>query len=842
MIYRSKGFFETLNQQQIEAVKSTEGKIRVLAGAGTGKTKVLTSRYAYLVSEVGINPSNLLCLTFTNKAANEMRSRINRILLGEYRIYEYISTIHSFCVKVLRRDISRLGWPDNFNIIDSEDSVAYAKEVMNLLGLDRSTLTAKQFLKGISSTKSSIAYVEKLLPNADNSIQDEFTEYIKLQIKNFSIDFHDIINIALYLLEKFDDVKHYWKDKFNYVMVDEVQDCNKTDWQIINLLCEKCGNLMIVGDPDQAIYEWRGANPSLFVNFNADQDVILNENYRSHSKILSVANSVISYNKNRIPKELFTQNISNEKVIYHHDKSEELEAEWVSKQILNIVDKQENYEDVAVLFRASYISRSFEQQFIKHNIPYTIWGGIRFYERKEIKDCIAYLKLIAYGDDLSFERVINTPSRKFGKVSMNKLKDISKKENLSLYVTLKTHLNNLFGAKKELVDFISLIDELSVLSKTQKVTDILNAVLKKTQLMREYKKDEDTDKLDNIKELLQSTSDYDKEWMDEGNLNNYLQDIVLYTNEDLKSTPRKVKLMTIHQSKGLEFPYVFVVGLSEGIFPNYRSIVERGNAGEEEERRLMYVAITRAEKNLILTDSEGFNNTIEQSKYPSRFIKEIKECDIHFDTEVDSELFYQTESCVKNLNTQIKIENYYKGLKEGDYVYSKFFGVCKITSNNVHQKSCSVIFANGDKRNLLYHAIDPVVNVSLPKLNDIIYIRNVYGIVTDIKDDIMNVYHPSLNCSRKYFAGEQSQIIINATIGGFYVTYKSEPIMTFVLDLINKSDDGALLFIGHEYKDNIQIYLSIEQFVFYKLYSKDKYEQDLLLREECFKTMHLGRK
>ncbi len=842
ILSRNKGFFETLNQQQAKAVGSTEGKVRVIAGAGTGKTKVLTSRYAYLVSEIGINPSNVLCLTFTNKAANEMRFRINRILHGQYRVFENICTIHSFCVKVLRRDIFRLGWPDNFNILDTEDSVTYAKDVMKLLGLDRSALTVKQFLKEISLAKSSTYYVEHFLPNADNSGQDKFTEYIKIQLKNFSIDFTDIIYMALYLLEKHDDVRQYWQEKFNYIMVDEVQDCNKTDWQIIKFLCEKCGNLMVVGDPDQAIYEWRGADPSLFVNFKADTDIILNENYRSNSKILSVANSVISNNKNRVHKDLFTQNKSDERIVYHHDKSEELEAEWVAKQILNIVDKQKNYEDVAVMFRASYISRSFEQQFVKHGIPYVIWGGIRFYERKEIKDCIAYLKLVAFGDDLSFERVINTPSRKFGKASMNKLKEMSKQENLSLYATLKKHIDNLFGAKKELVNFITLIDELSVMSKTQRVTDILDVVLKKTNLMSEYKKDEDTDKLDNIKELLHSTNEYDNEWMGERNLNNYLQDIALYIDEDSRTVTGKVKLMTIHQSKGLEFPYVFVVGLSEGILPNYRSIVERENAGEEEERRLMYVAITRAEKNLILTDSEGFNSSINQNKYPSRFIKEIQESDIHFDTEVDSQLFSLTESSVRNLNRQIQISRYYERLKEGDYVYSMFFGACKVISNDVLQKSCSVMLANGEKRNLLYHAIDPLTNVSIHKINDIIYIRNAYGIVTDIKDDMMTVYHPTLNGTRQYFLCEQSKNIVNATIGGFYVSYKSEPMMTFILEQITKRDDGSMAFYGHRYKDDTKIDLTIEQMVFYKLYSLEKYEQDILLREESFKTMHIGRK
>ena len=675
--------FENLNDKQLEAVKATEGKVRVVAGAGSGKTRVLAHRYAYLVNEMGIDPGNILCMTFTNKAAREMKNRIAK-LVHRAHVNDFVCTIHGFCVKFLRREIHRIGYPKNFMVMDDEDSKVLAKQVMEEMHLDATNTTIKDFLRGVAQYKATIPhiYIPKIiLPSAHLEAKDvdEVVRYIQLQLKNFVLDFNDIIYFTLFIMENFQDALKYWQELLNYIQVDEVQDCNGSDWAIINHISEGYGNLFIVGDPDQAIYEWRGSVPDAFIQFPADTDIVLNQNYRSTPNILDVANSIISHNENRIPKDLFTEIPADRIVIHHHAKSEADECKWISDQIMEMAQNGAPFSNFAILYRASYLSRNIEQALMSKQIKYVVWGGIRFFERKEIKDCLAYLRLIANkNDDLSFIRIINVPQRKFGKVSQERLKAIADKEGLSLYEALLKHKDEeYFATKPEVIQFLQLIDDCKGFSSFTSIGDLLDYVLNESGLEKMYRDLGEDERLENIEELKQSIRDYETTNMESEIilLDNYLQDVALYTNADYKEDGETVKLMTIHQAKGLEFPYVFISGLSEGIFPNHRSIRERNKRAEEEERRLMYVAVTRAEKALFLTESEGYDHAARTEKFPSRYLLEIKDDLLQVDGDIDAELLKNLLANTKKIMEGMSMDISPIEFEVGNTVKNKFFGV-----------------------------------------------------------------------------------------------------------------------------------------------------------------------
>lgn len=410
-----------LNERQQEAVKATEGTVRIIAGAGSGKTRVLAYRYAFLVDVLGIDPGNILCLTFTNKAAQEMRNRINGLIGGEHAS-DFICTIHSFCVKFLREEIFRLGYPKTFQILDEADMKAMAKEAHEEHGVDRKESTVERFLKCFYKIKaqSGTSYIEGfLLPeapltlnadteryiqnNCEEKTQQLFVSTLLRQRKYLSLDFEDLIYFTLYILQTFPDVKAKWQRKMNYVMVDEVQDCNSCDWEIYETLSGMHHNLFLVGDPDQTIYEWRGAYLEKFVGWAPQTDVIMAQNYRSTSTILDAANSIIENNDLRIKKDLFTSNERGEKIIHYHGKDDRQEADWISGQILKMKESGAAYDDFAVLVRSSYLTRAIEQSFMRNKINYVIWGGVRFFERKEIKDALSYLRVVAFNDDMAFK-------------------------------------------------------------------------------------------------------------------------------------------------------------------------------------------------------------------------------------------------------------------------------------------------------------------------------------------------------------------------------------------------------------------------------------------------------
>ncbi|WP_372752691.1 ATP-dependent helicase [Mariniflexile sp.] len=625
---------ENLNEQQLEAVTETEGFVRVIAGAGSGKTKALTQRYAYIVEALGINSSNILCVTFTNKAAQEMRKRVKR-LVGENSDLSYITTYHGFCVRVLREDINKIKYPKNFIIMDVEDQKTVLRQVYNELVFTSKVFTFKQVLRYISVQKKDQGYLEYILESkkqeTDNEIEKVFFRYLEKQQRNFALDFDDLINFTLYIYRKHGDVLEKWQKRLHYIQVDEMQDSSEKQFALVSQLSNHHKNFFVVGDPDQTIYEWRGARPEFLVDFdklfNDSKTIIMNQNYRSTPNILSLGNHIIKNNKIRVDKDMFTQNPEGVEVVHFHGKNDFDEGLWVANEIKRLVaDENCKHSDFAILYRANHISRSIEQSLIRENIPYSVFGGIRFFERKEIKDVLAYLRLIEFEDDFSFLRVVNTPSRGLGKKFIENVAKIAEKESISLYSALQQNITQKDLSRKGAIEFIELIEKYKKSKVDLIISDLVKEIMDESGLSAYYRTDGDTDRLDNIKELQNSIILLETQDEEPINLTEYLQEIALYTDMDIEDDRNdRVKLMTIHTSKGLEFPYVFLCGFTEGVLPSAMSIKERRAKALEEERRLTYVAITRAEKAFYMTESEGFNFSTGLNKYPSRFLFEISD-------------------------------------------------------------------------------------------------------------------------------------------------------------------------------------------------------------------------
>jgi len=623
-----------LNKEQLEAVKTTEGYVRVIAGAGSGKTKALTSRYAYIVEGLGISSSNILCVTFTNKAAKEMKNRVKQ-LIGHNFDLSYITTYHGFCVRVLREDINKIQYPKTFVIMDVEDQKTILRQIYNELNISQKAHTFKQVLRFISEEKSNLQYLDYILGSkkeeSKSELENIFHQYLFKQQKSFALDFDDLINFTIYIFYNFSDILKKWQNRLHYIQVDEAQDSSQKQFGLVSSLSERHKNLFIVGDPDQTIYEWRGAKPEILVDFDKTvpncQTIILNQNYRSTPEILNIANQIIKKNKLRVDKDLFTNNPNGIKVIHFHAKNDIEEGLWVAHEIKRLISEEKcKYSDFSILYRAHHISRSIEQSLIRENIPYSVFGGIRFFERKEIKDVLAYLRLIEFEDDFSFLRVVNTPSRGLGKKFIENVAKIAEKESISLYIALQQNISQKELSRKGAIEFIELIEKYKKSKADLIISDLVKEIMDESGLSAYYRTDGDTDRLDNIKELQNSIILLETQDEEAINLTEYLQEIALYTDMDIEDDRNdRVKLMTIHTSKGLEFPYVFLCGFTEGVLPSARSIKERRAKALEEERRLTYVAITRAEKAFYMTESEGFNFSTGLNKYPSRFLFEISD-------------------------------------------------------------------------------------------------------------------------------------------------------------------------------------------------------------------------
>ncbi|WP_206428209.1 ATP-dependent helicase [Amniculibacterium aquaticum] len=694
---------ENLNEQQRKAVTETEGFVRVIAGAGSGKTKALTSRYAYIVEALGINSSNILCVTFTNKAAQEMRKRVKR-LVGENSDLSYITTYHGFCVRVLREDINKIQYPKGFIIMDVEDQKSILREVFNELGLNQKVFTFKQVLRFISVEKSKLDYLSYILENKkhdnDRELYKVFFKYLEKQQRNYALDFDDLLNYTLYIFSKNQDVLEKWQKRLHYIQVDETQDSSQKQFMLIEMLANFHKNLFVVGDPDQTIYEWRGAKPEILVDFDKQfptaQTILMNQNYRSTPNILNLGNHIIKNNKIRVDKDMFTLNNEGIQVTHFHAKNDFEEGLWVANEIKRLVkENNAKYSDFAVLYRANFVSRIIEQSLIRENIPYSVFGGIRFFERKEIKDVLSYLRLVVFGDDFSFLRVINTPSRGLGKKFIENLSKIAESENKTLLESLRLRLNDKEFSKPGAIEFINLIDNFSKRKDEIKVSDLVKEILDSTGLSAYYRADGDTDRLENIKELQTSIIVLENDDAESLLLENYLQEISLYTDMDIEDDKNeRVKLMTIHTSKGLEFPYVFLSGFSDGVLPSAMSIKERRKRALEEERRLAYVAITRAEKAFYMTESEGYNFTTGMNKYPSRFLFEISDNFFVRQGELSQEIIDEAKEHIR-LETE-RLNRQKEQFEVDDIVNHSIFGKGKVMTVDEEKGEYQIYFEERD--------------------------------------------------------------------------------------------------------------------------------------------------
>lgn len=701
----------SLNDKQLLAVTTTEGKVRVVAGAGSGKTSVLAHRYAFLVNEIGISPGNILCVTFTNKAAAEMRRRITR-MVERGNVNDFICTIHGFCAKFLRSEIYRIGFPASFVILDPEDGRLLARQAMQEYGVDRKKTTAERFISEIGKLKGADAegyIIKHFLPDSSDDAPDVFVRYFKLQLKQYALDYDDLIYFTIYILRRFPEAREKWTRKLNYVMVDEAQDCSSDEWQLLRLLTSGHGNFFIVGDPDQAIYEWRGASPRMFVEFDADSTIILDRNYRSTPQVLDAANAIIANNRNRIPKDLWSDRPAGDLPLHIHTSSRREECEKIASTVAAEHAEGRPLRDMAILYRSSFISSELERALVREKIPYTVWGGGKFLERKEIKDIHSYLRVIDSGDDMSLERIINVPSRKFGRVSLEKLRQLAEEEGTSLYRTLTAHASEKPFNTTSIRNFISLIEECRLRKEVESVSDLADFVLTRSGYTDMLRTDEQEERLENLAELINMMKGYEHDHPAEevSSLTQYLQDMTVYMlDAEEKHDGDCVRLMTIHQSKGLEFPVVFIAGLTEGTFPSHRTIRERRQQGEEEERRLMYVAVTRAKDRLYMLESEGFLNDGATLKFPSRFLYEIPEGKVRREGINSDSLRSGMLAMVEGLNRDVYgIEG--PKFQVGDRVRHRLFGDGTVIARDADSDSYTVRFADCE-RTLLPRVLSPV--------------------------------------------------------------------------------------------------------------------------------------
>ena len=666
--------FKSLNDKQLDAVQNTEGYVRVIAGAGSGKTKLLVSRYAYLVKEYGINSANILCVTFTNKAAAEMRKRIMKIIGPEYST-SLICTYHGFCARLIRENPEKLFLTKEFQILDTYQQKIILEEIYQKYELKLDYASFQSMLKKVALKKQDLSYVPKMCSGKDVQIlaeietQDDkiIEEYLQRQKAIYSLDFTDLMSYALYLLENDDDIRTKWQERLNYIQVDEFQDSSALEMRLVDILSEKYQNLMIVGDPDQNIYEWRGSDVNLLVDFDKvhsdTKTIILNQNYRSTPQILKCANTLIEKNKIRLKKDLFTKNPDGLPVLHFHSKNEEDEVSVIVKHIKEIKRQlHKSYSDFAILYRSGFLSRVIERKLVEENVPYEIFGGTKFYQRMEILDIVAYLRLIAYNDDLSFKRIVNTPRRKFGRNRMAALEkiresnEISLFENdlssLSLYEILRGHLSHSAIRGSGGAEFVTFIDAMKDLKDKITISEFVNKVCVDSGYEQYIRELGDEERLDNLSELKRIANEFEKTYGERITLDEFLQQIALMSAEDADKPCEAVKLMTIHASKGLEFPVVFIIGFSEGTFPSLRSIEERKKLGLEEERRLCYVAITRAMERLYLLDNEGQNQN-GMNRLPSRFIFEIGEENYQRIGRISDKLEKECFDYIHYLNTKL---------------------------------------------------------------------------------------------------------------------------------------------------------------------------------------------
>jgi len=639
-------YLKALNPEQLEAVTTTEGYVRVVAGAGSGKTRTLTARYMYLVEMLGISTANILCVTFTNKAAAEMKKRIRRQLpdqdLGR------ITTFHGFCVGLLKEDCHVVAYPASFIVLDEEDKEAMLRTVFEDLGITSRDMTIKEAVDHIGWRKGGRGYVKTLIGDPQKLLQlsQEATtlkdkvlyRYFYEQRKCYGLDFDDLVYFALYILEQDRQTREKWQQRLEYIMVDEFQDIDKDQYALADILSGYHKNLFVVGDPDQTIYTWRGADVKFILEFDSRHDkvktIYLNTNYRSVPQILSASNALIDKNRDRLKKQLTATRQASRKPLYFHAKTGQLEADWMTANMRALHDAGMPYSAMGVLYRAHYVSRGVEESLIRNKIPYVLYSGVEFYKRKEIKDVLCYLRMIYSGDDVSFLRTVNEPRRGVGRTRVTALKEYALVHNCSLYDALTANLDTQLFRRCRAREYVRLIEKYRAIFDGMDLTDLLAGILNESGYEDMLRSGGEEDRLDNLAELKQAVYDFARKAGEEVTLGNYLDHAALFTNMDQTEKAQAVKLMTIHAAKGLEFPVVFLCGLSEGIFPG-----KRANTREklEEERRLCYVAFTRAKDRLFLSDAAGTNYD-GSFRYPSRFLFNAEKENVEYAVPLDPDL------------------------------------------------------------------------------------------------------------------------------------------------------------------------------------------------------------
>ncbi len=661
---------DSLNEKQKEAVLYNDGPLLIIAGAGAGKTKTLTTKIAYLIEEKGVYPSNILAITFTNKAAKEMKDRLY-LLVGDIAKKLQVSTFHSFGLKILRENFSLLGYDANFVIMDSDDSLTVVKRIVKDMGLDPKMYNARAIRNKISSCKNEMmspsSYEKYVVSDYEKVICEVYRKYEDKLKKNNSVDFDDLLLLPIELFRKYPDVLYDYQELYKYVLIDEYQDTNEAQYILTKLISKKYQNITCVGDDCQSIYSFRGANYKNILNFEKDysnaKTILLEENYRSTSTILDAANEVIKNNKQRKDKRLWTSRGVGDKIKYYRSKSEKDEARFVVEEINKLIDNGVEYKDIAVLYRTNAQSRVLEEEMLKNNIAYRVIGSFYFYSRKEIKDLIAYLRLIHNPkDNVSLLRVINTPKRGIGLKTIENLTFKADSEGVSIYEAISSGKEN---------EFKQLIERLREVKEELTLTELIDKVLDASGLKAELESEKSLDaeiRLENLEEFKSITKTFEER---EGliSLEDFLLEISLISDvEEYKDDPNRVSLMTIHSVKGLEFNHVFVVGLEEGIFPHMNSLME--NADLEEERRLCYVAITRAKDDLYLVNARRrmlFGK--EQVNPVSRFINEI-------DANLIETVASEEEKTVDAKEDVMRTEDV--DYTVGDYVYHETFGAGKV--------------------------------------------------------------------------------------------------------------------------------------------------------------------
>ncbi|MDF9823755.1 DNA helicase-2/ATP-dependent DNA helicase PcrA [Breznakia sp. PF5-3] len=624
-----------LNKQQLEAVKTTDHHLRIVAGAGSGKTRVITTRIAYLIEEKHVAPYRILAITFTNKAANEMKVRVENFL-NVTRSGVLISTIHSLCVRILREEIRHFNYPQNFVILDGDDQKSILREIYKKHNIEVKTLSFNHALSYISNNKCAFIRADKAM----QMVSYEFEKLMATVYKDYekkledmqALDFDDLLIFVNRLFKENSEVRDKWQSRFDYIHVDEFQDVDEIQYGIIKNLIAPSAYLCVVGDPDQTIYTWRGAKVDIIMNFEKDfpncESIILNENYRSTKSILKGANALIRNNQFRVEKDLFTNNDEDYKINFYESQDERYEALWIAKKIVSLKEEGVPYHEIAILYRSNYLSRNLEKVLLEAHIPYRIYGGVKFFERAEIKDALSYLRLLVENSksmsELAIKRILNVPRRGVGPKTMETIDLLADANKEDYFDVLSKYAVAKGKTQRNIEEFVALISKYRSEKSTYSISIILKKLLEESGYLKALEIANETERLENVNELIHDIENYEEN-NPEGSLDDYLQMISLYTDTQDEEFKDSIQLMSVHAAKGLEFDCVFVYSVSEGIFPNERSVNEGGRHALEEERRLAYVAFTRAKKQLFLTSSAGYSYVTQRMKSASRFIKELGE-------------------------------------------------------------------------------------------------------------------------------------------------------------------------------------------------------------------------